>query len=311
MTPAVLPLGGCLTAAQSILLTYELLGGEKKKEGEVKRWFKPVNGLGDAGNSILYDGLQGSPRFETSEDFFHKLESAIRSGAGASRALPAPALQTREHSVALPDTNEVMRRFNRDTGWLATGVLGAVVFAALVLAVLVQDRHPKAVDLTEETVQARGDLLLNANFATRFTVVGLNGKSSTGKMTSGQASNVGHAFTEISSEEIPSSQIEAAASTPTPVLAFTPEINHITAPANASSWSPVHWQDSARVSRPKVPNVGYRSSVRSRFVDVKMRLIALWHQSLVRSERSRSWTLFSNSNKGDRRKVSYTAATNH
>jgi hypothetical protein len=300
-----------LAVRQAALLTYELLGGEKKKEGEVKRWFKPVNGLGDAGNSILYDGLQGSPRFETSEDFFHKLESAIRSGAGASRALPAPALQTREHSVALPDTNEVMRRFNRDTGWLATGVLGAVVFAALVLAVLVQDRHPKAVDLTEETVQARGDLLLNANFATRFTVVGLNGKSSTGKMTSGQASNVGHAFTEISSEEIPSSQIEAAASTPTPVLAFTPEINHITAPANASSWSPVHWQDSARVSRPKVPNVGYRSSVRSRFVDVKMRLIALWHQSLVRSERSRSWTLFSNSNKGDRRKVSYTAATNH
>ena len=290
-----------LAVRQAALLTYELLGGEKKKEGEVKRWFKPVNGLGDAGNSILFDGLQGSPWFETSEDFFHKLESAIRSGAGASRALSAPALQTREHSVALPDTNEVFRRFNRDTGWLATGVLGAVVFAALVLAVLVQNRHPKA----------RGDLLLNANFATRFTVVGLNGKRSTGKMTSGQASNVGHAFTEISPKEIPSSQMEAAASTPTPVLAFTPEIIHITAPANASSWSPVHCQDSARLSRPKVPNVGYRSSVRSRFVDVKMRLIALWHQSLVRSERSRSWTLFSNSNKADRKKVSYTAATNH
>ena len=45
------------------LHTYELLGGEKKKEGAVKRWFKPVNGLGDAGNSILYDGLQGSPLF--------------------------------------------------------------------------------------------------------------------------------------------------------------------------------------------------------------------------------------------------------
>ena len=296
---------------QAALLTYELLGGEKKKEGEVKRWFKPVNELSDAANAILYDGLQGSPLFENSGCFFHKLESAIRSGAGESRALPAPALQTREHSVALPDTNDVIRRFNRDTEWLATGVLGAVVFAALVLAVLVQERHPKAVDLTEEAVQARGDLLLNANFATRFTVVGLNGKSSTGKMTSGQASNVGHAFTEISPKEIPSSQMEAAASTPTPVLAFTPEINHITAQANASSWSPVHWQDSARVSRPKVPNVGYRSSVRSRFVDVKMRLIALWHQSLVRSERSRSWTLFSNSNKGDRKKVSYTAATNH
>ena len=127
------------------------------------------------------DGLQGSPRFETSEDFVHKLESAIRSGAGASRALSAPALQTREHSVALPGTNDVIRRFNRDTGWLATGVLGAMVFAALVFAVLVQERHPKAVDLTEGARQARGDLLLNANFATLSKVVGLNGKSSPAK----------------------------------------------------------------------------------------------------------------------------------
>ena len=40
---------------------------------------------------------------------------------------------------------------------------------------------PKAVDLTEEAMQAQGHLLLNANLATLFTVVGLNGKSSTGK----------------------------------------------------------------------------------------------------------------------------------
>jgi hypothetical protein len=160
-------------------------------------------------------------------------------------------------------------------------------------------------------VQARGDLLLNANFATRFTVVGLNGKSSTGKMTSGQASNVGHAFTEIYPKEIPSSQMEAAASTPTPVLAFTPEINHADVQANENSWSPAHSQDPVRAILPKIPNVRYRSSVRPRFVDVKMRLIALWHQSLARSEKSRTWTAFSNSNKRDRKKVSYTAATNH
>jgi hypothetical protein len=282
-----------LAVRQAALLTYELLGGEKKKEGEVKRWFKPVNGLGDAGNSILYDGLQGSPRFETSEDFFHKLESAIRSGAGASRALSAPALQTREHSVALPDTNEVIRRFNRDTGWLATGVLGAVVFAALVLAVLVQDRHPKAVDLTEEAVQARGDLLLNANFATRFTVVGLNGKSSTSKVTSKQATSVNRSFTEISLQANPSSQMEAAASTPTPVLAFSPEINRHDVQANAGTWTAAHRQDSERVMGLKVPRARFRSSVRLRFVDVKMRLIALWHQSLARSEKSRTWTGFS------------------
>ena len=219
-----------LAVRQAALLTYELLGGEKKKEGEVKRWFKPVNGLADAGNSILYDGLQGSPRFETSEDFFHKLESAIRSGAGASRALPAPALQTREHSVALPDTNEVIRRFNRDTGWLATGVLGVVICAALVLAVLLQDRHSKPDDLTEKARQAKSDLLLNANPTARFTVVGLNEKNSNSKMTPGQGSSVDHSFTETPLQEIPASQTEPAAATP--VLPLAPEMNRDDAQAN-------------------------------------------------------------------------------
>jgi hypothetical protein len=108
------------------LHTYGLLGGEKKKEGAVKRWFKPVNGLGDAGNSILYDGLQGSPLFETSESFFHKLESALRSNAGESRALHASPLQIRERPMALSGTHDVIRRFNRDTKWLATEVLAAM-----------------------------------------------------------------------------------------------------------------------------------------------------------------------------------------
>jgi hypothetical protein len=300
-----------LAVRQAALLTFELLGGEKKTEGEVKRWFKPVNGLGAAGNSILYLGLQGSPRFRSCECFFQKLKSANQSGKQESRALPAPALAAQENSVLLPDTNDVIRKFNRDTRCVATGVLGAMVFAALILAVLVQERHPKADDLTKEARQAERDLLLNANPASLFTVVGLNGKSSTDKMTSGQASSVDHAFTEISPKEIPSSQMKDAASTPTPVLAFTPEINRHGVQANTSSWSPVHWQDSARVIRPKIRNVRDRSSVVLRSVDVKMRLIALWHQSLARSEKSRSWTAFSNFNREVRKKAAYTAETNH
>jgi hypothetical protein len=297
-----------LAVRQTALLTYELLGGEKKKEGYVKLWFKPVDGLGNAGNSILYRGLRGSPLFESSECFFQKLKSAIQSGDGDSRALPAPALATQENSVSLPDTADVMRRFNRDTGWLATGVLSVVVFATLVLAFQVQERHPKADDLTEGAKQAEHDLLLNVNPATRFTLVGLTEKSSTDKTTSKQASSVGHAFTEISAQENPSSQVEAAGSTPTPVLALTPEINHHDVQANAGSWTRAIGQDSGRVIGLKVPRSRFRSSVR---VDVKMRLIALWHQSLSRSERSRSWSFFANSNKGTRKKVSYTAETNH
>jgi hypothetical protein len=270
-----------LAVRQAALLTYELLGGEKKKEGEVKRWFKPVNELGDAGNSILYDALQGSPLFETSESFFHKLESALRSDAGESRALPAPALQTPEHP-ALPGAHDVIKRLDRDTMWVATGLLGAVIFAALVLALL--ECHPKADDLAKEASQTSGSLLLNANPTTPSNVVGSIEKS-TGEIASGQATSVDRGL--------------------------TPEISHHNGQANATSWSPAHGPDSAQVIRSKIPTVRYRTFVRHRIVDVKMRLIALWHQSLMPSEKSRGWTLFSNSNKWRRKKISYTAATIH
>jgi hypothetical protein len=211
-----------------------------------------------------------------------------------------PALGSPNHCVALPDTNDVIRRFNRDTKWLATGVLGAVVSAALMLAVLVQDRHPRAVDLTEEAVQAGGDLVPNANSATLFKDVGLKGKKSTGEITSGQANSVDHAFAEISPTENPSSQMEAAASTLTAVVASNPEMNHTKALANANTWFPADRRHSMRVIRPKVPNVKYRSSLGLTFVDVKMRLIALWHKALMRSEKSRISTISLNWNRGER-----------
>jgi hypothetical protein len=184
-----------------------------------------------------------------------------------------------------------------------------MVFAALVLAVLVQERHPKAPNLAEKERRTRGDLLLNAIALSK--VVRLNEKS-TGEITSGQTTSVDHGFTEISPQENPSSQMEAAASsTPTPVLAFTSEVNRPDVQANAGYWTAAHPQDSGRVMGLKADRARSRSSVRSRFVDVKMRLIALWDQSLAQSKKSRTWTAFSNSNKGERSKVSYTAETYH
>jgi hypothetical protein len=54
-------------------------------------------------------------------------------------------------------TGDVIKGYNRDIAWLATGVLGAVVLAGLTLAV--EERQPKA-------PQAERDLLPNANPAT-------------------------------------------------------------------------------------------------------------------------------------------------
>jgi hypothetical protein len=199
---------------------------------------------------------------------------------GDSRALPAPELQAHEHP-ALPGTHEVIRRLNRDTTWVATGLLGAVIFAALVLALL--ECHPKADDLTKEARQTTGSASLNANPSALGNVAGSNGQS-TNEITSRQATSVDHGL--------------------------PPEIKHPDVQANAPSWSPANRPDFARVVRPIIPDVKYRLPVRPGYVDVKTRLIALWHQSLER-EKSRGWTLYSKSNKWQRKKISYTAATSH
>jgi hypothetical protein len=210
--------------------------------------------------------------------------------------------------MALPGTNSVIRLFDRDTKRLATQVMGAMVFAALVFALLVQERYPKAVDLTQGPRQTRGDLLLNATSLSKG--VGFNEKS-TGKTTSGQATGVDHGFAVISPQENPSPQMKTAASAQTPVDALILEIKDPDRQSNTTSWSPAHWEDSGRIIGLKVPRPRSRSSGRPRFVDVKMRLIALWHESWARSEKSRTWTAFSNSNKGERRKVGYTAEMYH
>jgi hypothetical protein len=91
---------------------------------------------------------------------------------------------------------------------------------------------------------------------------------------------------------------------------LTPEINQPDVQANPTSWPPSQRPDSAHAVHKKIPHVRLRSSMHPRYVDVKTRLIALWHQSL-RHEKSRGGTLYSNSNKGARKKVGFTAATSH
>ena len=163
-------------------------------------------------------------------------------------------------------TGDTISRFNRDTVWLTTGVLGTVIFAALVLAV--QEHQPKA-------TEAERDLLLNANPATVASVI---------------------------------AKAEPVASTH--VLALTPE-NRNDAQANPDAGPMSDRQDSARAIGPQFRNARNRSSVASRSVDVKRRLIELWHQSLGKIEKSRSWTAFSNLNRGERKKAAYTAETSH
>jgi hypothetical protein len=91
---------------------------------------------------------------------------------------------------------------------------------------------------------------------------------------------------------------------------LTPTINYPDVQANATSWSASQRPDSAQAAHKKIHNARLRSSTQPRYIDVKTQLIALWHQSL-RHEKSRGGTLFSNSNKGKRKKVGCTAEMSH
>jgi hypothetical protein len=299
-----------LAVRQAALFTYELLGGDTHGGTEVKGWFKPINQLSKASNSILYDGLQGSHRFKTSESFFHTLESAIRSCPKKPKEWRAPASQTPERPIAYPVTNDVLKKFNRDTVCLAAGLLGVVVFTALAFATLVPERYQKTADFTKQASQANSGSLVTAEFPAFFSGGESSAKRSTSQVTSRVAAMVDDEFAEFSSDE--NLRMEAvAAPTPTPVLMVSPEMNWLLGQANGSKVSLGHRPDFARVIRTRIPQERHRPSGHLRDVDVKTRLIALWHQSLMSGEKSHGWILLSNSNKWRGKKISYTAATSH
>jgi hypothetical protein len=184
-------------------------------------------------------------------------------------------------SMISAEALKAIRRLNRNTTWVATGLLGSVIFATLMVAL--QDRQPEAVDTSDA--------------ATQFKNVDLSEKRATGEITSGQVTSVDHAFTEVSPQENPSTRTGVAAPAPTPGLGSAPEIKRqdVQVQVHATSWSPAHRPYySARVIRRQISNARHRSSVRPRIANVERRLVALWRQSLVRSE-----------------KVGYTAETNH
>ena len=88
--------------------------------------------------------------------------------------------------LALDGTLNVMRTFNRNTIVVATGLLGTVIFGALVLAV--QEHYPVPAEVAEKAMQTSGEVLPNANPVELPEVVGLSGKG-TDKMSSKQATS--------------------------------------------------------------------------------------------------------------------------
>jgi hypothetical protein len=181
----------------------------------------------------------------------------------ASTMLPAPRSEISEPPLALASALKAIARLNRNTTWVATGLLGSVIFAAVMVAV--RDPHPETDDVTDFSQHFKSDLLPNVNPAADFSVAGSTEKSA-GEIPSGQAANVDSGITSLTNHDRPA------------VLAI------------ASSYSPAPRPDFVRDARPKIPNLRHRSTMRSRNVTFKLRLIALWYRSLVRNESSRRRT---------------------
>src|ERR1700730_8903808 len=64
-------------------------------------------------------------------------------GSEASPALPFPG---QERSEDLVGTLRIIRKFNRSTTWVASGLLGSVIFAALMVAFQERNSEPAGND---------------------------------------------------------------------------------------------------------------------------------------------------------------------
>jgi hypothetical protein len=161
--------------------------------------------------------------------------------------------EARERPVHSAGIYKTIQRFNRNTTWVAMGLLAPVVFAALMVAL--QDRYQKVDNRTEEPRQTSGDMLPNTN-PTALSYVASSSEQDIGEIASRQPPNVDSGL--------------------------TPSISPLAVDLNATPPSPAPQPGPARVVRSNISNVRDRTHTQPRVVNVKMRLIDLWHQSLAR-----------------------------
>jgi hypothetical protein len=292
-----------LAVRQAALLTYELLGGDPEDGIEVRRRFRPIADLSKSSNAVLYGGLLGSPGYRTSESFIQKLKEARGlSGSNKAKMRSVPALQTREDSTLNAHTNDVLRRFNRETKRLVARVLSVVTFGALAFAVLVPERQLKMVDFTQAASPSTLGSLLKEAFPMLVGNEELNAKSIINGDVPVRETRVNQGVAKFSPPESLEPMEPIAGQTANPVLVLNSQINQLYKQPYGSNWSPEN-KDSGRAIKMGFPRKRHKLSD-----NVKMRLLTLWHQSLARHS-SRGWTLFSV--KGEENKASYAAHAGH
>jgi len=291
---------------QAALLTYELLGGnpDDVTVTAVKRGFRPIGDLSKSSNAILYYGLLGSPGCRTSESFIQKLEEARGSGFSRAQMWSVPAFHSSKDSTLNARTNDVFKRFNLETMRLVAGVLGLVTFGALAFAVLVPERQLKMIDLTQASSPSKPGSLFSAAIAMVSGKEEMNAASLSNGHVPVRESLVNEGSAEFSPAENLKPIESVAGRAPIPVLVLNSQINQLHEQPNGTKWS-LGPKDSARAIRMLIPRKRHKPLAH---LDVKMRLLALWHRSLA-SNISGRLTLFSA--KGVENEASYTAHLVH
>src|ERR1700693_2174491 len=72
-----------------------------------------------------------------------------------------PEFNDREDPASLTRMYNAIRKFNRNTTWVATGLLGSVILAALIIAL--QDHQSKSDDLANKMSESRVDFSARAD----------------------------------------------------------------------------------------------------------------------------------------------------
>jgi len=188
--------------------------------------------------------------------------------------------------------NDVLRRFNRDTAWLAVLLLSALIFAALACVFLIPEPRPVMAGLQGRASQAKLAPSLTADAAEPVKIADANAKRSANPVPSTTLTHIDQVPAESSSKEPHAVTETAAGSTPAPILVL-PEPSPAIATANVSNLSLDQPKESAQVIRGKAPYRRSKSAAWLTDVEVKKRLIELWHQSLVRTEKVRGWAEYS------------------
>jgi hypothetical protein len=82
-------------------------------------------------------------------------KSKPQEGHKGTMEMRQPEFNDREDPASLTRMYNAIQKFNRNTTWVATGLLGSVIFAALIIAL--QDRQSKSDDLANKESQSRLD----------------------------------------------------------------------------------------------------------------------------------------------------------